>query len=273
MLRIIFVAIVAITIQSDEKTVDDVIAGESLQQMADAVRSGDVEKFTHAILDLGDPDTPIGNSISQRELKSMGGGMPMSTTVPTLTPLMALIQGKNLVKSPQIRFQFVELLLALGADPNKQDGAGYCYLNTAVSSNEPELVRLLLLNGARPQDSGKLSQRTLGVAVFACPSLIPDLVAYGCDVNARDPESGISYGHFACHNLLFESLKTLAANGFDVRAKSNRGHNLISSLIVYAREDDVEKREAQKMRRWLERRLARLKSKTLRQNKTSGLTE
>ena len=273
MVNIITMAAIVLMIQSEETILDDVVAVDSRQQMAEAVRAGDVEKFTQAILDLGDPDTPIGNSISQQELKSMGGGMPMSTTVPTLTPLMALIQGKNLVKSPQIRFQFVELLLALGADPNKQDGAGYCYLNTAVSSNEPELVRLLLLNGARPRDTGELSQRTLAAAVFGCPSLIPDLVAVGCDVNARDPESGVSYGHFACHHLLFESLKTLAANGFDVRAKSNRGHDLISSLIVYARKDDAEKREAQKMRRWLERRLARLQSKTLRQNTTSDLTE
>ena len=266
-------AIVAIAIQSDEKSVDDVIDADSLRQMADAVRAGDVEKFTHAILDLGDPDTPIGNSISQEELKSVGGGMPMSATVPTLTPLMALIHGKNLVKSPQIRFQLVELLLALGADPNKQDGAGHSYLNTAVSANEPKLVRLLLLNGARPRDTGELSQRTLGAAVFACPSLIPDLVAYGCDINARDPESGISYGHFACHNLLFDSLKTLAANGFDVRAKSSRGDDLIYSLILYARKDDVEKRVAEKMRRWLERRIERLQEKSIRLQKTSDLAK
>lgn len=72
MVSIIAMVAIMFMIRSEESILDDVGTVDARQQMADAMRAGDVEKFTQAILDLGDPDVAIGNSFSQAELKDAG---------------------------------------------------------------------------------------------------------------------------------------------------------------------------------------------------------
>jgi len=81
-------------------------------------------------------------------------------------------------------------LIAEGANPNAQDGAGNTPLTVAVRQRDPDMVHLLLNYGARVDGRGMLGVTPLMLAVEKDDAeLVSVLLQAGADVNAKS-ESG-----------------------------------------------------------------------------------
>ena len=124
------------------------------------------------------------------------------------TPLWyALARGRNV---PLARF-----LLRTGADPDN------C-LWTVIWSKEPELLRLLLRAGARPNVRFDGETPLIYAARLAREEAVLQLVAAGADVTARDTKGRTAVEHARSKRLSMEVLAALGEPGLRKRTRRRR---------------------------------------------------
>ena len=125
---------------------------------------------------------------------------------------------------------FIAELLALGADPNDEDTAGFPALHAALSTERPDrhdILRLLLRHGADPGQRGINDGTPLHHAVWRRdPEAVAILLAHGADPGAwtriddlsTPLEDAVRSGFAAGAALLRESAGTQAAAGTTTRS-------------------------------------------------------
>jgi ankyrin repeat protein len=125
------------------------------------------------------------------------------------------------VCGPPGPIDMAEFLIEKGADVNAKMGNTETALIMAVTSLQPEIVRLLLSNGADPDATTGGGDHVLFIAAQqGRKDLIKLLVEHGANVNAknRDGQTILFYDMILKDNGF---LKTLVKRGIDVNVRDN----------------------------------------------------
>lgn len=137
--------------------------------------------------------------------------------------------------------EYVRVLLEQGADINCQTekdtlrnnslSEGVTALILAAKTNQPDLVALLLTNGANAELTDNAGRQAIHYAAIHDDAMvIKELVAHGCDVNSLDNESRTPL-HISLSRLLsnvmpgfsIDAPVFLLKNGADVTNQSKNG--------------------------------------------------
>ncbi len=129
----------------------------------------------------------------------------------------------------------VEQLLSAGESASKQDQTGTPAIVLAVRSKRPDIVNLLLENGADP-NAVDAQGRTpvMYAAIEDVPSSISTLVEYGASIGIRDRLSGSTPLLLAAKHDRLEALSALLSLGAEVDAVDNTKR----SALHWAAEND-----------------------------------
>jgi hypothetical protein len=82
--------------------------------------------------------------------------------------------------------------VAAGFDPNTPDKAGETALGAAVSRNDPEMVRLVLAQGAKANDPYHFFEAVYGAPFISSVEIIDLLVNAGCPRDFVDTTTGFN---------------------------------------------------------------------------------
>jgi cytohesin len=133
------------------------------------------------------------------------------------------------------------VLLSAGADPNARDNEGNTPAHHAASEGNPDILRLLLNQGADPNDSVGFNRRTLlHLAAAQHPltrsvRVIELLLESGADVNKAD-RTGETPLHVAASQGHKGAVECLLAWGADCERQDVNGRTPVDEAWRY---DDV----------------------------------
>ena len=132
----------------------------------------------------------------------------------------------------------VNELLKRGADPNKGNGhSGAAPLHFAIALNKMDLVKKLLMNGARLETTDDYGYTPLLKAVkySASKEVIDLLLVHGADVLAVTEDEKTAL-HFAAQNDEVEMIKSMIERGLPVNAEDNDGWTPLHEAAYYGSE-------------------------------------
>jgi ankyrin repeat protein len=142
-----------------------------------------------------------------------------------------------------VRREWIELLLANGADPNERDDRGNTPLHAAILMGSDELAYLFLAHGTPVNAKNRVSTTALHYAAAGGQlGIVARLLAQGADVNVRDNNGNIPL-HGAALHAHKDIVEVLLAHGADVGVKNRwgraprdealrRGHKEIVQLLT-----------------------------------------
>lgn len=147
------------------------------------------------------------------------------------------IDGRLIAACEKGQTKEVERLLSQGANINAKGGDSGTPLFAAVVWNHPEMVRLLLENGAKLDDSDTPSGRTylIDAAVRGNYEVVKLLLAKRVNVNAKDEDGATAlmhaseesgYGHV-------ETVKLLLKAGADINARDQNGETALDKATQH----------------------------------------
>lgn len=133
-------------------------------------------------------------------------------------------------------------LLRCGADPNREKGHNGCTpLHLAISANKLDLVKKLLMRGARLETRDGYGYTPLVKAVkYSAPKEIVDLLLeHGVDVHAvaEDEKTAL---HFAAQNDDEDIMRSLFESGLSADVEDNDGWTPLHEAVYYGSEAAVE---------------------------------
>ncbi len=153
--------------------------------------------------------------------------------------MTSALQAAILNKRPRM----VETMLKLGANPNDRNCDGHTMLYTAVCQNSPEIVRILMANGAR-HDIPSLDLMGRGMLpLFACtnkPEMIKTLVEGGIDPNLRNEQGENLLHSMLTGNMLLKAeqfmvtARAAIAAGLDINATDDMGESVLYGIAKCA---------------------------------------
>lgn len=121
---------------------------------------------------------------------------------------------------------------------------GSCPLHVAITSNKPELAKLLVQNGADIRARDRMGHSPMTLAVIQCEELLPWLLDQGVDPNTTINElgplpyadTGLPVLHLACRENKPNAVRLLLAHGADPNMLQNsRFSSLNSAAHIAAR--------------------------------------
>jgi ankyrin repeat protein len=124
-------------------------------------------------------------------------------------------------------------LLKAGADPNTVDKNGISPLMAACRWGHIEVVRLLLGNGATPDQPRSPKGRTplmVACSYYSGLSVIKLLVEKGADINVK-AQDGTTPLMLAARNAKYEVVEYLLSKGADPFQKDNEGANALDYAL------------------------------------------
>ena len=168
------------------------VASEAHRALCVAARFGHLPAVMHLVNSLGAPVTGsctmrVQHARPYEDVQGRSGVVEVEET----TPLMAAIAGGNMA--------VVQFLVDRGADLEETAGEGaekLTPLRAAARRGRPDMMEYLLTNtqAAHKKDPAALTQAAEN-GNLACIKL---LLAYGWDINAKDPETGLRPVEAAC---------------------------------------------------------------------------
>ena len=150
------------------------------------------------------------------------------------TPLHLAVHRWLLV--PEVKRQSAHLLLDKGANPNLRNRDGTAPLHIAVAEAHLEAVRLLVHFGAELdlRDLDGLSALQLAMQCRKIPSTDPQLLRIlleeGADPNVQD-QNGRTPLHMAAFESQLEAVEILTEFGADLQTRDNDGHTAVQLAI------------------------------------------
>jgi len=146
------------------------------------------------------------------------------------------------------RVSIVKSLLAAGASPIAKHGDEFCPLQTACDRGNMRVAKLLLAAGANPdsQMPGGASKLKQGSPLFSAvssnkPEMVALVLSYGANPNIWDENRKVTplveasifaeYGGNEDVNKTVEIIKSLIANGADVNVQRKSENTLLQSLV------------------------------------------
>lgn len=126
----------------------------------------------------------------------------------------------------------VKLLLAAGAETNVPDGLGYFPIHHAASSQNLEILKVVLKAGGRIDERTLLNEDYLNPTSGSAEALIKE--------NARKTGSNLADGaqpiHLAASSGWVEGVRFLLEAGADRHAKDNNGGTIVGYAVASASE-------------------------------------
>ncbi len=168
--------------------------------------------------------------------------MPRRTTDGQVPPLhMALSvepwmgryapSGRSDSNRGPIRKEWIELLLANGADLNERDDKGDTPLHSAILRGDEELARLFIAHGVDVNAKNNSSLTALHHAASGGRAgIVPLLLTKGAEVNASD-NRGDTPLHNAALRGYGEVVKVLLAHGANVTVKNSRNRTPLDEAV------------------------------------------
>jgi ankyrin repeat protein len=130
-----------------------------------------------------------------------------------------------------VRREWIELLLANGADPDERDDKGNTPLHGAILVGDEKLARLFVAQGT---DVNARNQGNITALHYAANDgrmkLASLLLAKGADVNARDND-GDTPMHCAVRRGHAQVVEVLVAGGADIGIRNSRGYTPLEEAI------------------------------------------
>ena len=109
------------------------------------------------------------------------------------------LSQRSFVKSAESgSIKLVEIYLAAGFDINAQDQHGTTPLYAAVASEDTEMVRFLISNGASTDDPELFFVGVYGAAFSDDTEIIDALASSGAPLNGVDEETGFNVYELVC---------------------------------------------------------------------------
>ncbi len=136
------------------------------------------------------------NKILIIELLLKKGANPNDSDVKGKTPLSAALTLNEIVREESNQIPaIVKLLLDFGADVNKPSGDGYTPIMEARNRSTPDLINLLIKNGAdvNAYEEEDASTALIQAAERADNVAVRALLSAGADINHRDNEGETAY--------------------------------------------------------------------------------
>jgi len=138
------------------------------------------------------------------------------------------------------RREWMELLLANGADPNERDEKGNTPLHAAVLASDETSVRLLIDHGADVRATNQTNATPLHYAASNNQKELADLLLMkGADVNARDTD-GDTPLHSAALRGHKEVVGLLLDHGADGSVKNSRGRTPLDEAVRRGHQDVIQ---------------------------------
>ena len=130
-----------------------------------------------------------------------------------------------------VRREWIELLLANGADPNARDKDGNTALHAAILLADDELARLFIAHGAGVNARNNSGITALHYAASGGRAeIVSLLLTKGAEVNTSD-----NHGDTPLHNAALrgygEVVKVLVAHGADVNVRNSRGRTALDEAV------------------------------------------
>lgn len=129
----------------------------------------------------------------------------------------------NAVKSNDLKL--AQQLINDGEDVNQVDSTGNSLLIVSSADGNPEMVKLLLDNGAdiKAVDSGMKATALHAAAYLGYPEVMQVLVDNGVEIDAQGPYNGYTALHDAIWQSNVEGVEVLVKGGADLSLKGNNG--------------------------------------------------
>ncbi len=150
----------------------------------------------------------------------------------------ALMEAAGSNPDPEV----VKVLLANGADIHARDNLGGTALMEATGSNSaPEVVKVLLKGGAEIHAKDKDGMMAFMLAAFnnSNPEVVKVLLEAGADIHARDKKGVTALMFAALNNSNSEVVKVLLESGADICAADKNGHD----VFWYARQSQQKEKK------------------------------
>lgn len=140
------------------------------------------------------------------------------------TPLQSAIRSK--------RIDIVFALLNKGVDVNWTPSGGQSVLEIAIEQNNIDLIRLLLVHKANPNDRSRLiTPLFLAVSCERFDHIFEELVSAGANVNQTN-QAGITALHVALDNLNLPAAERLLQMGVNIDAPDVNGTTPLLQCIL-----------------------------------------
>lgn len=140
--------------------------------------------------------------------------------------------------------EWMELLIANGADLNERDEHANTPLHTAIDRGKLELARLLIRHGADANTCNEFGTTPLHLAAGdGRVDLVSTLLALGVEVNARDND-GDTPLHNAARGGHAKAVHLLLANGADIAVPNSRNRTPLDEAIRHRHESAAQRLKA-----------------------------
>lgn len=148
-------------------------------------------------------------------------------------------QGCSFDQSPEVlaslELGVVEWALKQGADPNEvctcYEGAPTPLWLFAKYNSNPEILRVLIQNGALVNFSDEHGDTPLMASAFNTPEVVEVLLENGADVHACNQVGWQALHHFAADSEFTESIELLIKHGADKDYINLRGQTPLSTCL------------------------------------------
>ncbi len=142
--------------------------------------------------------------------------------------------------------EWMELLLANGADPNERDRKGDTPLHAGILERNEEAARLLVAHGVDVKARNLAGSTALHYAASeGLTGVISLLLTKGVDVNAQDNDGDTPLHGAALHGHK-KIVELLLAHGADVNVRNNQGQMPLDRAVRRGHEDVIELLTAKK---------------------------